>query len=255
MVYNAFDDYYGISESPFKTQLRNVFGTFKQNCIDDFIIDLRYNPGGYVSICHYISGLILADEHLGKISGYHQYNQKLSKEMYTKTGNEEEILRFPSKVSIGGNNLGIGKMYVLVSENTASASEYLINSLKPYIEVVVIGVTTCGKGVGSQTIQDNRYKWQIQPIMFRYYNVLHQTVPDSGIVPDIQADEKNIGTFYELGDTNEYLLSIAISQIMGTRTKSASMNVFKNKILNSTGNTSINSRHIKGLIQNIESKN
>ena len=255
LVYNEFEDYFGISENQFKIELKNIFSRFKQNNIDDFIIDLRYNPGGYVSICQYLCSLILADEYLGKISSYHQYNRKLSKEMSAKMGNEEEVLKFPSKVSVGGNNLGTGKIYALVSENTASASEYLINSLKPYIEVITIGTKTCGKGVGSQTIKDNNYKWLIHPIMFRYYNSLHQTVPDSGIIPDIKADEKNIVTYYELGDTDEYLLNIAISQIMGTRTKSASMNVFKNKIFNSTGNTSINSRHIKGLIQTMESKN
>ena len=45
-------------------------------------------------------------------------------------------------------------MYIITSENTASASELVINGLKPYIQVVQVGATTIGKNQGSVTIYD-----------------------------------------------------------------------------------------------------
>jgi len=42
-------------------------------------------------------------------------------------------------------SLGLSRLIVLTTDDTASASERLINSLAPYIEVVTIGSTTLGK--------------------------------------------------------------------------------------------------------------
>jgi len=221
IVYDQFEDGQGLINNEFRVELRDVFGRFQEEGISDFIIDLRYNPGGAVSICQYLCGLILSDEQLGKISGFHEFNDKLAQQHLVQTGNEEEILTFPTKTIISGKNLGISNIYAIVTNRTASASECLINTLKPFINVVLVGTPTSGKGVGSWTIKDDDYKWQIQPITFRYYNSLHQTVPDSGLIPDIFADESLIENLYELGDTNEYLLNTALQIILNTETKSA----------------------------------
>lgn len=224
LVYNQFMDGTGLLLNPFREELNRIFFNFKQAGINSFIIDLRYNPGGYVSICQYLCALLLPDQYLGQTSGFHEFNDKLAEEQYLKTGSKEEVIKFPEKEVISGNNITLDKIYVLISDNTASASESLINTLEPFIEVVTIGTTTCGKGVGSWTIQDNKYRWQIQPITFRYYNKDHKTVPNTGLVPDIIANDKEQAIYYELGDTREYLLNIALTQITGIETKSYSGN-------------------------------
>ena len=226
LFYNEFMDTEGTINNPYKAELREIFAGFKQKNITDFIIDLRYNPGGRVSICQYLCSLILPDEYLGNVSGYHEFNDKLTKEQYDETGYEEEILTFPSKINVAGNNIAMGKIYAIMTENSASASECLVISLEPFMEVVTIGTTTYGKGFGSWTIQNNRYKWQMQPIIYRYYNSIHVTVPPTGLIPDIAADESSIGTYYELGDTREYLLNIALNQITGIRTRSCNAENF-----------------------------
>lgn len=248
MVYNEFMDSEGNARNPYRIELRDIFSKLKQDKITDFVIDLRYNHGGYVSICQYLCGLILADEHLGKVSGYQRYNDKLTKIRYAETGNEEEILKFPNKASVGGNNLGISKIYAIVTGNTASASESLLNSLSPFITVVKIGTVSCGKGVGSFTIKDDNYKWQIQPITFRYFNALHVTVPDTGLIPDIVADETSLATYYELGDTKEYMLSIAINTITGNLDKSLRINNFAKLTIQPKALNFNHKRRIQGLI-------
>ena len=53
------------------------------------------------------------------------------------------------------NSLNLTKIYILTSKSTASASELIINGLKPYIDVVQIGDYTTGKNVGSITLYDS----------------------------------------------------------------------------------------------------
>jgi C-terminal processing protease CtpA/Prc len=223
LFYTEFMDVSSILNNPYRAELKAIFAKFKQQEATDLIVDLRYNHGGYVSICQYLGSLILQDEFLGEISGYHSYNKRLAAEQYEKTGNEEEVLFFIGTNIIDGNNLGLSKAYFIITEQSASASESLINSLSPFIDVVTIGETSTGKGVGSWTIQSREYEWQLQPITFRYYNREHETVPDSGLTPNIFVDEAQTGHLYELGDTHELLLSTALNEITSPELRSASV--------------------------------
>jgi hypothetical protein len=222
LFYAEFMDVSGVLNNPYRAELKTAFAKFKQQGATDLIVDLRYNRGGYVSICQYLASLILPDEFLGEVSGYHSYNKRLAAEQYAKTGNAEEVLFFAGANIIGGSNLGLGKTYFIITGQSASASESLINSLSPLIGVVKIGETSTGKGVGSWTIQSREYQWQLQPITFRYYNREHQTVPDSGLTPDLFADETQAGVLYELGDSRELLLRTALNEIGGRELRSES---------------------------------
>ncbi len=44
--------------------------------------------------------------------------------------------------------LDLRRIFFIVTESSASASELVINSLRPYIDVVLVGATTFGKPVG-----------------------------------------------------------------------------------------------------------
>jgi hypothetical protein len=93
----------------------------------------------------------------------------------------------------------------------------VINALKPYMEVFVIGDTTYGKNVGSISLyeeNDSKNTWGMQPIVLKVYNSLNQSDYASGFVPNIyNADNSTL--LYPLGDTRETLLSLAMEQITG----------------------------------------
>ena len=111
-----------------------------------------------------------------------------------------------------------GKVYVLTSGRTASASELLINGLKPYMEVFIIGDTTVGKNVGSISLyepDDPKNTWGMQPIITKSYNSLNQSNYSDGFVPDV-FNKDNALELFPLGDAQETLLSIAIAEITGT---------------------------------------
>lgn len=112
--------------------------------------------------------------------------------------------------------LKLNKLIVLTSSHTASASEATIVCLRSYMDVITIGEQTVGKGVGSWTISDPRFRYAMQPITMRYYNADGVSTPDEGIGPDIYvSDGYSVGKL-EIGDSNEKLLRVAIDYINGS---------------------------------------
>ena len=79
-------------------------------------------------------------------------------------------------------------MFVLTTDHTASASELIINGLRPYMTVTTIGTTTYGKNVGSITITDDsgKIKWGLQPIVFKSFNTLGQSDYSTGFTPSTE---------------------------------------------------------------------
>ena len=122
------------------------------------------------------------------------------------------------------NSLGLDKLYVLTSGNSASASELLINCLKPYIDVVIIGTTTYGKNVGSITVKDidqngninPDHKWAMQPIISQSSNVNYESEYYNGFDPDYYVAE-DLTDLLPLGDENELLLKSALDIIKGIK--------------------------------------
>ena len=124
------------------------------------------------------------------------------------------------------NSLNLSRVYVLTTNRrTASASELVINSLKPYIDVVVIGENTVGKTQASQTVYDSpslfsdqgansSHTYAMQPLLANSVNKNDALVPSTGLTPDIQLTEIpfELGI---LGDVNEPLLAAAIANIAG----------------------------------------
>jgi C-terminal processing protease CtpA/Prc len=125
----------------------------------------------------------------------------------------------------GLNRLQLNRVYVLTTKSTASASELIINCLKPYVEVIQIGDKTTGKNVGSITLYDSptfaksdvnpNHKYAMQPIVLKIVNKNGFGDYTNGITPTTTLPESfsNLGV---LGDVNEPLLQEAINQIIGS---------------------------------------
>ena len=116
------------------------------------------------------------------------------------------------------NNIGnqIQRVFILTSQNTASASELIINNLKPYMDVIIIGEHTYGKNVGSHTITDinKRYPFGLQPITFKIVNALGDSDygTTEGFTPDYLIND-NLFPYFQFGDPNETYLKTALTVI------------------------------------------
>lgn len=116
--------------------LEPVFKNYKDNNISELILDLRYNSGGLMNVSQHLASLI---------GGRH-----VSKETFCKIQFNEDnasLNRSYQFVHLE-NSLDINRLIVITTGASCSASEVLINGLKPYMDVVVIGSPTCGKPVG-----------------------------------------------------------------------------------------------------------
>lgn len=219
LVYNGFN-------ADFDLQLNDVFGKFKNANINQLVLDLRYNGGGSVQTSIYLASMIYGTDQ-SKVFSLAQYNETLQRYLEEEYGSDALKDNFVTTISKTDdhaaapiNTLNMRKIYFIVSDNTASASELLINGLRPYMDVKVIGINTTGKYTGSITLkdEDNNGKqlstWAMQPIVVKYAN--SQGVSDfvDGLAPDIEAEE-DIANLMAFGDPNETLLKVVLNDMQG----------------------------------------
>lgn len=216
LMYNSFstgpDD--SADETTYSDQLKSIFQKFKAEQPDAFILDLRYNPGGYVTMAQKLASLLVPQTDLGKTFcslEYNDKNQDLNTD-YTLDANYAS-----------GANLNLSKIYILTGEYTASASELVINGLIPYMgkdNVVLIGATTVGKNVAAKAFtQDDDNQYTIYPIVATCYNSDDSSDYVSGFSPTYSVDEiKSYSALQPLGSTNELLLAYAIDLITNNST-------------------------------------
>jgi C-terminal processing protease CtpA/Prc len=214
LVYNQFiPGPNGSKIDTYDQQVDQVFSAFKLAGVNELILDLRYNSGGYVSSSVNLASLIGKGVDGSKIYYRQEWNEGLTPELKKTYGDDFFVEKFVVKSQNIGNQLS--RVFILTTDHTASASELIINGLKPYMNVVTIGTTTAGKNVGSITLTDDsgKVKWGLQPIVFKSFNSLNQSDYTAGFTPSIEVHEPV--DLKPLGDVQEAYLSTALSQITG----------------------------------------
>lgn len=219
-VYNFFAGGTDSEPGKYDLEMEAVFADFKTRSITDLVIDLRFNSGGSETSARNLSSLIGRGVDENKIFAKRKYNKQVEQTILNdeKMGEDYLVTRFATKANNIGNQLLSGRVYVLTSSRTASASELIINALKPFMEVFLIGDTTYGKNVGSISLfeeNDAKNMWGMQPIVVKVYNSDDQSEYSNGFVPDVTHRDNSL-YLYPLGDPREALLSQAIGQIIGT---------------------------------------
>ena len=195
----------GYEDHTYEDQLKNVFSGFESRNINELVIDLRYNIGGYTSTLQLLASMIAPRKVLDNVFQIQEDNKQNRKEM-----------RFIPSLP----NPDLPRVYFLTGSNTASAAEALINGLFPYMDVILIGSTTTGKNVGATLFRNKDFGWDLWPITFKVYNSKMESDYGNGFTLDkfrVYANELTLSindSFIELGDTNEFLLRAAL-EVMG----------------------------------------
>ena len=161
--------------------LESAFSTFKNSGIEELVLDLRYNGGGYSLIASALASMLapMADVSAGKIFSQNVYNEAYTASL-RKAGREsvmEDRLALKHDLSeqdagvidAGRVNLGLPRLWVITTGNTASASESLIGGLMPYMDVTLAGSRTHGKSYSGsfitapsfyQALEESSTVWQ-----------------------------------------------------------------------------------------------
>ena len=156
-----------------KTELDRVFSKFEGAGISSLIVDFRYNGGGSVNTADYMTSKIAPPSAKGKMMYNYKYNDKLTA-MASEVG-------LPGKVLFENTgNLNLDHVFFISSDQTASASELVMNNLKPYMDVKIVGDTTYGKPVGFFSFTLSIFKKGVEKDLADLYAINFETVNSAG---------------------------------------------------------------------------
>jgi C-terminal processing protease CtpA/Prc len=156
--YMLFNDHLATSE----LALVNAFTTLQAAGVNDLVLDIRYNGGGYLDIASEVAYMIAGPgPTAGMTFELTQFNSKhptvdpVTMQAIAPTPFESTAQGFSATAGQALPHLDLLRVFVLTSGDTCSASESIINGLRGVgITVVQIGSTTCGKPYGFYP-QDN----------------------------------------------------------------------------------------------------
>ena len=181
---------------PSVAALDEAFAALRQAGVTELVLDLRYNGGGLVDVAVHLASLIggstLRDQVFAE-SRHNDRNLRLN-----------QISRFTSPAQA----LRLDRLVVIATEASASASELVINGLRPFIPVVIVGTRTYGKPVGQYGLPfcDK----VLAPVSFAMVNAAGRGDYFGGLVADCPAADD---LEHDLGSAAEVSVSAALGYI------------------------------------------
>ncbi len=185
--------------------LEETIADFAEAGITDLILDLRFNAGGAVAQSRWLSGCIAGEANGSKTFTKVVYNDGRTENWTFDYGynNDTDPLGKPK-------SLGLDRLFVICSYNTASAAELVINSLRGIdFPVKLIGCRTEGKNVG-MTVSETTYngrRFQFSPVTFWVRNAKDFGDYPDGIAPDEYVNNDNTLTTDDADNVFPYSFS------------------------------------------------
>ncbi len=193
--YMVFQDFIDTA----KVELDEAFNSFISAGINEMIVDLRYNGGGSVGVAEYLAGWLIGKGHGNQPFVNFRHNANLQ--------NMDTTLNVPGNA----NGLALDRIFFIGTRYTASASELLINGVKPYITSdIIAGDTTHGKPVGMYAFPFTNYDYVVLPVSFKYTNANDEGDFYEGIPPSLLAVDDLTRDF---GDPQEESLKTILDYI------------------------------------------
>lgn len=187
------------------TQLRQAINQFRQQGIDQVIVDVRYNGGGLVSVAELFGDLLGADK-VGQVFSKTTFRS-------SKSANDDQKLFDSQAQAIAATRIAL-----IGTDGTASASELLPNAFIPYLQqnIALVGTNTFGKPVGQIARDRSACDDRLRLVAFRtvnaagggdYYDGL------AGVMPRTCA--ANDDYLVPLGDPREASIATALDFLAG----------------------------------------
>jgi C-terminal processing protease CtpA/Prc len=202
-----------------ETPLRDAYLQFREQGIQYFIVDLRYNGGGLVSIAE-LMGDLHGRNHEGDVYSNTRFNP-------AKASNDS-VRRFLSQ----SRSVDPVRIAFITTGGTASASELVINSMKPWTEVAIVGDDTFGKPVGQAAFDLSGCDLRLRLIAFKttnandegeYFDGLASTLAFACVATDDYSRTPGDPAEDSTSEALNWLGTGACGQIMGAGTPGLQM--------------------------------
>lgn len=207
-----------------------AFSRFSREGVNEVVIDLRYNGGGYITVQERLANYLINSANSGQVMMSERFNDKNSR--YNTTTRFRKL-----------GSLDVSRIFFIVSNSTASASELLINNLRPYMDVRLIGPSaTHGKPVGFFPIPVG--EWYIFPISFRTINRNGEGNYFNGLpLTNRVAD----GIDRDWGDRNETALASLLNRFSTGAFRTGTLEVVADPVVEGA-NSKLSQKEFKGTI-------
>jgi len=184
--------------APAFVSLAEAFAFFAQEGVSDVIVDVRYNGGGLVIVADFFASLLAGPANVGEVLSVTHFNS------------DHSALDFTTRFRAELDARDLDSVVFITTENTASASELVINSLDPYLDVALVGETTFGKPVGQIAVDFCQETLRLRPVGFEKVNADGDGGYFDGLAVDCAAEDD---VDYFLGDPDEASLDAALTYV------------------------------------------
>jgi carboxyl-terminal processing protease len=189
-----------------EADLFNAFKTLQNEGVSDLVLDLRYNLGGFTYISSQLAYMVAGPLRTNNKAYYLQTRNDKRTDSAVPFFNitSDFVPSFPANQPLP--TLNLGRVYVLTSINSASASEFVINGLRGIdVEVNLIGGATRGKPYGF--LGENNCGTTYYTVQFKGTNNKGESDFITGFSPTCPAlDDLR----FALGDPSEEMLGVAL---------------------------------------------
>lgn len=206
--------FYNQFNGDYDQELLQRLALMRDKGVTTLILDLRYNPGGEVSTVAKLTGALSRAKADQTFTIYQaNSNGGRSERTFQQVISSNNFI--PQLFDeVANYRLNVDKVIILTTGSTASASELLINNLKPFTNVIQIGTTTMGKDMASFAIDDRRDPKRteivLHPLIFKLYNALGKGDYNKGLKPDYEINEYTLLPLKPFGSAEDPLLAKAL---------------------------------------------
>ncbi len=181
---------------PSVAALDEAFAALRAAGATELVLDLRYNGGGLVDVATHLASLIGGTRTDGQVMMTYTHSDRAA------------VLNKTTRFEDPAQALNLQRLVAITTRASASASELVINALRPFIPVAVIGDTTYGKPVGQYglTFCDK----VLAAVSFTLRNANNEGDYFDGIAPTCAAQDD---ASHQLGDPAEGSLAEALTYI------------------------------------------